>query len=694
MKKNLFKKVLSISVAMFLIVVQVGAIEIVSVEETTEEKNENVVSTEVEIVESFDNVDLRATKTTPVSTKNWAKDRGAVTPWLTSTHALPYGDTMEFTAVANEGWEFDYWIICGMQAGPGNLYKDWYVTNGDKVTVTGGSNYMSVEPIFKKYIPETYNANVTVTKGGEIAYSSWNELNNQHSGTPILNMVLTEGSHSNPFPNGGDICFKPKAHPGYKLDYMEVTSSPGHTSISKVHNDIYDVTNDVYLNAYFIQDEFDIVASANTGGTITPEGTTVVLGTENQTYNISADQGYLLKDVLVDGVSMGKINSYTFENVVKDHTIEAVFVSNNAPTLVVTSFEEVNAGDDFNTLINVTATDTEDGDLTSNVKVKGSVNTNSAGIYKLEYSVTDSNNKTATASRVVLVNDGTYVVGDSAIIMAKNFTINDKDVVVSDEAIKKLASMKVFNKADGDDITAVTEVTVDSGSYEKVAKKHTINFTVASDTKATIDVVATVKKTSKPVDPVKPTDPPVINLGCGENSYWNEDLKMCICEPQYINWEGAGIGCLTEYVPPVIQPEPEIEEPVIEEDVIVEPEVEVSPEVIETPEIEADIEEPVVEEVPAPEEMTSILSLLFILLTLGTGAFIIAAKKRDEETQDLLKFKVIGGVLAVVSVLIFILTGGLHSSFTLLDNITPIFGIIFVAILAIYGVQKFTINRR
>lgn len=53
----------------------------------------------------------------------------------------------------------------------------------------------------------------------------------------------------------------------------------------------------------------------------------------------------------------------------------------------------------------VTATDPEDGDLTSSVSVTGSVDTAIAGTYNLTYSVTDSQGLNVNAERVVTVND-------------------------------------------------------------------------------------------------------------------------------------------------------------------------------------------------------------------------------------------------------------------------------------------------
>lgn len=75
-----------------------------------------------------------------------------------------------------------------------------------------------------------------------------------------------------------------------------------------------------------------ITASASAGGSIDPMGKTYVTYGENQTYTIASNTEYTIKDVKVDGVSQGAINSYTFSNVTADHTIEATFKAKSSVT--------------------------------------------------------------------------------------------------------------------------------------------------------------------------------------------------------------------------------------------------------------------------------------------------------------------------------------------------------------------------
>ena len=73
------------------------------------------------------------------------------------------------------------------------------------------------------------------------------------------------------------------------------------------------------------QRAWTIMATAGSGGTISPSGSIVVPNNWNQLITITPDKGYRIKDVRVDGVSVGAIETYTFSNVQAAHTIEAFF---------------------------------------------------------------------------------------------------------------------------------------------------------------------------------------------------------------------------------------------------------------------------------------------------------------------------------------------------------------------------------
>lgn len=96
--------------------------------------------------------------------------------------------------------------------------------------------------------------------------------------------------------------------------------------------------------------EYTITATAQDGGSISPSGDVTVEEGDNQQFEITANSGYVIQDVLVDGNSEGAIESYTFENVQGNHSIEALFeeepdLPETTPVEVdVSYFEEADAG--------------------------------------------------------------------------------------------------------------------------------------------------------------------------------------------------------------------------------------------------------------------------------------------------------------------------------------------------------------
>ena len=70
---------------------------------------------------------------------------------------------------------------------------------------------------------------------------------------------------------------------------------------------------------------YTVAASAGSGGSISPSGNQKVRINGTITFTITANEGYEIKDVLVDGVSVGAVSSYTFSNVIKAHSIIAEF---------------------------------------------------------------------------------------------------------------------------------------------------------------------------------------------------------------------------------------------------------------------------------------------------------------------------------------------------------------------------------
>ena len=70
-----------------------------------------------------------------------------------------------------------------------------------------------------------------------------------------------------------------------------------------------------------------IVATAGSGGTISPPGTTTVACGAGQTYTITPDPGHAIASLLIDASPVTPAPSYTFTNVTAPHTIDVTFAA-------------------------------------------------------------------------------------------------------------------------------------------------------------------------------------------------------------------------------------------------------------------------------------------------------------------------------------------------------------------------------
>jgi hypothetical protein len=114
-----------------------------------------------------------------------------------------------------------------------------------------------------------------------------------------------------------------------------ITADPGHHVVDVLVDGVsigpvtsYGLTSlaaNHTISASFAINTYAIEASAEGHGSITPAGSTIVNHGGSQSYTITAEEGYLIDEVVVDGVAMGAIASYTFSDVTANHTIAASF---------------------------------------------------------------------------------------------------------------------------------------------------------------------------------------------------------------------------------------------------------------------------------------------------------------------------------------------------------------------------------
>ncbi len=101
------------------------------------------------------------------------------------------------------------------------------------------------------------------------------------------------------------------------------------------------------ISASFAINAYTITASAGPNGTITPSGAVPVTFGASQSFTIAAAATYHVDDVLVDGVSVGRVTSYTFTGIAASHTIAASFAANPpVPAITALVSTQVKSGND------------------------------------------------------------------------------------------------------------------------------------------------------------------------------------------------------------------------------------------------------------------------------------------------------------------------------------------------------------
>ena len=122
--------------------------------------------------------------------------------------------------------------------------------------------------------------------------------------------------------NGNSKTFTFTPNTGYTIDDVVVDEVSVGAVTSYTFNN---VTSNHTISVSFAIMTYTISASVGNGGSISPSGNVSVNYGSSKTFSISTNSGYKIDDVLVDGVSVGAVSSYTFNNITENHTISATF---------------------------------------------------------------------------------------------------------------------------------------------------------------------------------------------------------------------------------------------------------------------------------------------------------------------------------------------------------------------------------
>ncbi len=291
-------------------------------------------------------------------------------PAVHSTY-VNYGDDLMATMPAAPGYENISTTVNGLYVGAATQYQLYDIMTTQLInvvyapktinittqtfgngTVTAGTSY-SYDPAFVYnytavpatgyYISAVLVNDIPVTVANPMSYTG--QLTNITDDKAIkvyfepltFDIIATCGLGGTILPNGSATY-----NYGVSQDYV-ITAETGYTIASVVVDNtpvtipanattythsFNNITANHTISATYAINTYTITATAGANGSITPANATVVNYNGSQVYTIAPATGYNILDVVVDGISMGPIGTYTFANVMANHTIAATFAIN------------------------------------------------------------------------------------------------------------------------------------------------------------------------------------------------------------------------------------------------------------------------------------------------------------------------------------------------------------------------------
>ncbi|MDR2085192.1 MAG: T9SS type A sorting domain-containing protein [Bacteroidales bacterium] len=113
---------------------------------------------------------------------------------------------------------------------------------------------------------------------------------------------------------------------GYKIESVLIDGVNNPNAVANGNYNFTNITADHTITVSFEIKTYTITAISNGEGTIDPSGDIEVEHGTNQMFNMEPAQGYKINTLKIDNTTVQATDSYTFENITSNHTIEVTFV--------------------------------------------------------------------------------------------------------------------------------------------------------------------------------------------------------------------------------------------------------------------------------------------------------------------------------------------------------------------------------
>ncbi len=224
------------------------------------------------------------TVTTTYQITSSCNEGGTIDP--NGTYRVRAGNSKTYTITPNDGYVVKSVKVDGVEKGELNSYTFSNVRGAHTIVVTFAEKELAIS--------------ASAGTGGSIS----------PSGTVKVEY-------------GSDKTFTITPNEGYEIQSIIVDGADKGKVTSYTFNDVKEAHT---ISATFVKKTFSITASAGSGGSISPSGTSTVSYGDSKSFTITPANGYKVDRVIVDGVNKGALTSYTFSNIKAAHSISVSFV--------------------------------------------------------------------------------------------------------------------------------------------------------------------------------------------------------------------------------------------------------------------------------------------------------------------------------------------------------------------------------
>lgn len=218
-----------------------------------------------------------------------------------------HGETISYLFTPDEGYFIDSILVNGVNVGNSPVYDIIKIDKNYNIVVNFVKKTYTI--IWKNYNGETLKETIV-----------------SHGDYPEFEGTLSRDSEG----------------------YVYYQFSGWNTMIDGTGSSLSNATENTIYYAQFIakSKQFVIMAMAGEHGSISPEGSVYVDIFKNKTFSFIPDSGYHISKIVVDGEIVDIAERYTFENVIKDHSISVQFKRNDFSSIIVsdTNYGEVVGG--------------------------------------------------------------------------------------------------------------------------------------------------------------------------------------------------------------------------------------------------------------------------------------------------------------------------------------------------------------